>query len=288
MRYENKKNIFIRFFFGVSLYLLSAGTPSLHAQSTAKVGVNTRTPQAALHVKSTSTTSTDKNLQLENASGTSIVTVLNNGNTGMGTTTPGTTLEINKPTVGAIKITDTTQGKGKVLMSDANGVGTWQALFTGTPVIGSFHWTPGTSIGNTNWNKIASVIIPPGTHLVFIKVHFYGSLNGMYPTPHRSTNTAWLRSYVGKKDIGNNNANPSETPLQGSTSFSPFFSDDFEINHSFIHANNTSANQTIYLNLQSDEPLIKRSDWTYATGVPVVQLKGVDWFENYFYVVPIN
>ncbi|MFA6171254.1 MAG: shufflon system plasmid conjugative transfer pilus tip adhesin PilV [Patescibacteria group bacterium] len=45
------------------------------------------------------------------------------GNVGIGTTNPGQKLEVN----GKIKITDGNQAAGKVLTSDANGVGTWQA-----------------------------------------------------------------------------------------------------------------------------------------------------------------
>lgn len=65
---------------------------SVCAQSNSKVDVNTRTPDATLHVKSASSTATDKNLQLENASGVKMVTVLNNGNMGIGTVTPSTNL----------------------------------------------------------------------------------------------------------------------------------------------------------------------------------------------------
>ncbi len=47
---------------------------------------------------------------------------------GINNTAPQATLDIIKGTgtVGAIKIADGTQGAGKVLMSDANGVGTWK------------------------------------------------------------------------------------------------------------------------------------------------------------------
>ncbi|WP_435522262.1 hypothetical protein [Chryseobacterium indoltheticum] len=49
------------------------------------------------------------------------------GNIGIGTTNPTARLEVNNGTTnGAIKIVDGTEGAGKVLTSDVNGVGTWQ------------------------------------------------------------------------------------------------------------------------------------------------------------------
>ena len=56
--------------------------------------------------------------------------IYQNGKVGIGDfsgSTPATALDIeNGTTAGAIKIVDGTQGTGKVLTSDANGVGTWQ------------------------------------------------------------------------------------------------------------------------------------------------------------------
>lgn len=53
--------------------------------------------------------------------------IASNGNVGIGTTNPATKLEINNGTTnGAIKIVDGTEGEDRVLVSDANGVGTWQ------------------------------------------------------------------------------------------------------------------------------------------------------------------
>ena len=50
------------------------------------------------------------------------------GNVGIGTTTPGAKLEVNGP----VKITDGTQGAGKVLTSDASGLASWQTPSTGS------------------------------------------------------------------------------------------------------------------------------------------------------------
>ncbi len=49
-----------------------------------------------------------------------------NNRVGIGTAAPSTPLEVNSGSAGAIKVVDGTQGAGKVLTSDANGVGTWQ------------------------------------------------------------------------------------------------------------------------------------------------------------------
>lgn len=48
----------------------------------------------------------------------------NTGNVGIGNNSPVAKLDV----AGNIKITDGTQGEGKVLTSDANGVGTWQSI----------------------------------------------------------------------------------------------------------------------------------------------------------------
>lgn len=52
------------------------------------------------------------------------IAVAQTGNVGIGTTTPTAKLHVN----GSVKITDGTQGAGKVLTSDAAGKATWQIL----------------------------------------------------------------------------------------------------------------------------------------------------------------
>ena len=79
---------------------------------------------------------TDPVLQIGNGNDqarSNALTVLKNGNIGIGEIAPTTKLEINNGTTnGAIKIVDGTQGAGKILTSDANGLATWQDLATGT------------------------------------------------------------------------------------------------------------------------------------------------------------
>ncbi len=57
--------------------------------------------------------------------GTERMRVLSGGNVGIGTSTPGTQLEV----AGQVKITGGSPGIGKVLTSDASGLATWQSPF---------------------------------------------------------------------------------------------------------------------------------------------------------------
>lgn len=94
----------------------------------AQVGVNTTNPQQVFHIDGKNTSLT------ENASSgvptpeqqSDDLVVTKNGYLGIGTSSPTKRVEISSSTAGAIKIVDGTQGVEKVLMSDVNGVGTWQ------------------------------------------------------------------------------------------------------------------------------------------------------------------
>lgn len=200
-------------------------------------------------------------------------------NVGIGTYKPVAKLDIKGPYGRAIRIADGTQGQGKVLTSDYNGVGTWKeinvSLFKKAPIAGIFSWAAATELGNTSFNKIASLTVPPGASMIYVKIHLRGA----------SVNTGYTRAYVGTKDIGTNNSNTSETPIGGSTLFIPYTGKDFEMQTSFIYNNASGGNQTIYLNLQSDVATIKRSAFEYPNGG---KAWGTNWVENYFYAVPAN
>ena len=91
--------------------------------------------------------------QISNGLSNPLFTVLGGGNVGIGTTTPGTKLEI----AGQVKITGGTPGAGKVLTSDAAGLATWQ-----TPTSGSLGGS-----GTTNYLSKFTAATTLGNSLIF-------------------------------------------------------------------------------------------------------------------------
>jgi hypothetical protein len=116
------------------------------------LGIGTTSPEATLHIedgdiKITGLSGTTDRVLLSGNSnwpylelrcdGTGEVTRIStcslwdtyfSSNVGIGTTSPGAKLEVN----GSIKITDGSQGAGKVLTSDASGLASWQTLSPGS------------------------------------------------------------------------------------------------------------------------------------------------------------
>ncbi len=88
-----------------------------------QVGIGTTNPQGILHIDAATNT-----VLGTTSTHTDDFIITSTGNVGIGTLAPSTKLEINSSTAGSIKIVDGTQGEGKVLVSDATGIGTWQEL----------------------------------------------------------------------------------------------------------------------------------------------------------------
>ena len=92
------------------------------------VGIDTAVPKSLFHIDGKKD---NPKTNSENPNSTQVandVVISDQGNLGIGTITPTTKLEIVSPNPGAIKIVDGTEAESKVLMSDANGVATWQSL----------------------------------------------------------------------------------------------------------------------------------------------------------------
>ncbi len=242
----------------------------MHAQ----IGINMSQPTGALHVNGANST-------LDTNPDNDVVISKPNGNVAIGHTNPTVKLDIKtagtqaSPIFG-FKLWDGNQADNKVLYSDANGVGTWKELsiFTGQNIVGTFSWPSYTAIGNSNWNKVASLTIPPGTHMIYMKIHVLNN-----------SNSGYVRTYVGTKNIGTNNSNPQDTPVLGSTNFQPLMGRDFEITQAFVYNNVTNADVTLYYVLQSDSSTISRSVYTFGNAATFL---GVNLIENYFFSTPVN
>jgi hypothetical protein len=90
--------------------------------------------------------------------------ITNAGNMGIGTTNPTEKLEVN----GKIKITDGTQGNGKVLVSDANGGGTWTTTNSIKPAVtGVFAGGGGNPNSTTSVYCNTYIDLPPGKWMLF-------------------------------------------------------------------------------------------------------------------------
>ena len=97
-------------------------TPMAYAQ----VGVDTAYPKGNFHLDGKKDNPKDATTVL-NASQEANDVIIKSNNFGTGTVNPTNRLDINNGTTnGAIKIIDGTEGDGKVLMSDADGLATWQ------------------------------------------------------------------------------------------------------------------------------------------------------------------
>ncbi|MFN8297936.1 MAG: tail fiber domain-containing protein, partial [Chitinophagales bacterium] len=75
-------------------------------------------------------------------------TILKSGRIGVGTNAPDTTLHV----VGSIKMVDGNQGTGKIMVSDANGVGSWTSVAT--------------ALGNTAWGTGGNTGTVAGTNFI--------------------------------------------------------------------------------------------------------------------------
>jgi Chaperone of endosialidase len=100
-----------------------------------------------------------------------------NSRVGIGTTTPDTKLHV----AGNIKMVDSNQGPGKVMTSDGNGVGSWQAL----PVSTNFWTANGINISNNNLGNIGIGTTTPGFPLNFgntsgDKISLWGNTGAHY------------------------------------------------------------------------------------------------------------
>lgn len=99
-----------------------------------QIGVNTSNPQGTFHIdgaKDNALTGSPTPAQLAND-----VVVSISGNVGLGTLSPSAKLDVASAiTSKAIRITDGSEGNGKILTSNTDGFGTWSVAPTATKAI---------------------------------------------------------------------------------------------------------------------------------------------------------
>ena len=201
------------------------------------------------------------------------------GNIGIGTTNPTTRLEVNNGTTsGAIKIVDGTQGNGKVLMSDANGVGTWQTPASIRPTILGVFPTSDILVQSDGGAapKYSEVYIDlsPGRWIVNSGTTIYvGVANTRYIEHLYLSSSQTSVTQVGFTHLGpaGNNVTVADVISSGSDV------NDSNLTQNFV-AGSTVINVTvptrIYLLLQNKGT----NYWSFPTRA----------WENYLYAIPVN
>lgn len=142
-----------------------------------QVGVNTQNPQTIFHIdgaKDNPATGTPSAAQQTND-----FVVTAGGNVGVGTTAPTTRLDIeNGTTAGAIKIVDGTQGEGRILVSDTNGVGTWRNTTGSATLINSTTGINTSLTSSLKYIGASAIVTTPGYYIISPRLITDKSSNG--------------------------------------------------------------------------------------------------------------
>ena len=207
------------------------------------------------------------------------------GNIGIGTTNPATRLEVNNGTTnGAIKIVDGTQGVGKILTSDANGVGTWQSSAAlKTTALGVYPSSDITTLSDLNSGSTAAqkytgvyIDLDPGKWIVSSGMTIY--CFGANLTHFQHAYLSNSQTSISQSDFQNIGPG-ANVSFAGKISNGPIagVNGDIQQNANFVTGSsviNVTQPTRIYLLLENKPDQY----WSYSTSA----------WENYFYAVPIN
>jgi len=260
----------------------------------AQVGINTKNPHGTFHVDGAkdnlNNSVPDNNQQLND------FIITSNGNVGSGTIEPSVKFELNNQTLnGAIKIVDGTQSVGKVLRSDANGVGTWQFPNSFKSVVLGVYPSPvATIISNGNVNAFGAVKytniymdLTPGKWIVNagLTVRSTESLGQRF----------WLHAYLStsQTELQQNGFNHLG-PAQNDTSYASLIFGNPTSTGNPYASNGTnfisgssliSVNTNVRINLLIDNS--NTLPITNGERVGSFNFK-TDSYENYFYAIPVE
>lgn len=244
----------------------------------AQVGINLENPRGILHVdgkKDNPKTGIPSIEQQLND-----VLISEDGNVGIGLNNPSTKLDIFSEKKGALKIKDGTEGAGKILTSDNNGLAMWKTINSSKSVIaGSFNKNAPLIFSN---NYVGSPYMP-------INADVYGLTKGKWIVNIGLTVTAmgskrgWLHGYLKNSSTGNTQGFKFLGPAGNLTSYAsiiqPAISNTNDGNLSFFSG-------SMIIEVTQDEPVNIMFVFEVKKEIPI-SFTGAA-YENYFYAIPVN
>lgn len=202
--------------------------------SFSQVGINTSQPQGIFHIDSKNNTS-----GVTNTSDDVIVT--SKGYLGVGTVVPDAALHIKttgtqKDPVSAFKLQDGSEGSGKYLVSNADGVGSWASVVNGNSVRGVLGagvtlnlYTAGAN--NTFYDTKSYIDLPVGRWMVYVVMRM--------PVVKSTDNLSyWLRTSFSDS---NSSLSPSSYIVGSNLISGLSWFDNKGIVYGFIIINNTTT-----------------------------------------------
>lgn len=173
------------------------------------------------------------------------MTISGTGNVGIGAPTPTNLLHINSATAGAVRIVDGTQATGRVLTSNATGIGTWQPIGINN-IVGILNNTgTGTTINYLQGAYLqtnSSITLPPGRYALNVNM-----LLARFPLVLTQDNSFfWVRSSF--SDSAGINPTPSpdivgSTLISGNLPGSSYYA---MLTGAIVINNVSGANKTYY------------------------------------------
>ncbi|WP_407402144.1 hypothetical protein [Chryseobacterium sp.] len=259
------------------------------------VGIDTNNPKSLLHVDGEKDNPKIASEIITAAQIANDIMVTKEGNIGIGVLAPTTKLDIYSSTDGALKLVDGTQGANKVLMSDANGIATWQTLNSLKAVVPGVFPSAGTQVqGDGTLNNFGAVKytqtyidLTPGNWLVNIGLTVRSKQDIL--------NRFWLHGYLSTSTISViQNGFTHLGPAGSNTSFSNLiFGNPARTNNTYTSDGTNMlsgssfisviANTRIYLLLDDANTLPTQN----GEKVGHWQFNTASW-ENYFYAIPIE